>query len=395
VRASYPAEEIVVTESRRAVDTESTTLGSVMTKSFLERIPAGRTYQSAVQTVPGVTSSTPVAAAPPPPPPVPQAPPPEGGRPQSPAVEPRMVHHDGFVALLVDDPAATLDAAIAAAKALGGRTERLAGTTVTLRIPVDRFDQAWEQILALGEVQNQLVRSDDITDQYTALDLREKLLIGTRDRLIALLARAQTEHEKLSLIAEIARISEELDVLRSQLQTLTDLASMPRITLTATARPAYVAAVSRPDAAGMEWVSALSPFRRGVWDDDTRVELPVPDQMVALSAKGPFKAETPGGTVWWTMQKENDPLGAGAFWVSTIEARLADEFANPTRSRVGAWDCLALDEPQSEKPYRWKICVQAQGRKLLVSQVYLPDADQIARYADAIDASLKGVGEGS
>jgi hypothetical protein len=48
-------EEIEVKAKAKAVDTESTSVGTVLTKDFLQRIPAGRTYQNAVQTVPGVT----------------------------------------------------------------------------------------------------------------------------------------------------------------------------------------------------------------------------------------------------------------------------------------------------------------------------------------------------
>lgn len=48
-------EEIVIEESSPVVDTESSQRGSVLTKEFLERIPAGRSYQSAAQLAAGVT----------------------------------------------------------------------------------------------------------------------------------------------------------------------------------------------------------------------------------------------------------------------------------------------------------------------------------------------------
>ncbi|MEQ1500866.1 MAG: TonB-dependent receptor plug domain-containing protein [Myxococcota bacterium] len=51
-------EEITVEAKKAAVDVESTSTGQVLTKEFLQRIPAGRTYQSAVQTVPGVTQGS-------------------------------------------------------------------------------------------------------------------------------------------------------------------------------------------------------------------------------------------------------------------------------------------------------------------------------------------------
>ncbi len=48
-------EEMVIEESRPTIDTESATRGSVLTKEFLDRIPAGRSYQQAVQMAAGVT----------------------------------------------------------------------------------------------------------------------------------------------------------------------------------------------------------------------------------------------------------------------------------------------------------------------------------------------------
>ena len=49
------SEEIVVEESRNVIDTETGNQGSVLTKEFLERIPAGRSYQQAAQMAAGVT----------------------------------------------------------------------------------------------------------------------------------------------------------------------------------------------------------------------------------------------------------------------------------------------------------------------------------------------------
>ncbi|MDP6931292.1 MAG: TonB-dependent receptor [Myxococcota bacterium] len=51
-------EEIVVEESRPTIDTEQAARGSVLTKEFLERIPSGRSYQSAVQMAAGVTGGS-------------------------------------------------------------------------------------------------------------------------------------------------------------------------------------------------------------------------------------------------------------------------------------------------------------------------------------------------
>ncbi len=51
-------EEMVVEERRPTIDTESATRGSVLTKEFLDRIPAGQSYQQAVQMAAGVTGGS-------------------------------------------------------------------------------------------------------------------------------------------------------------------------------------------------------------------------------------------------------------------------------------------------------------------------------------------------
>ena len=48
-------EEIVVEESRPTIDTEQTSKGEVLSRDFLQRMPTGRSYQSAVSAAPGVT----------------------------------------------------------------------------------------------------------------------------------------------------------------------------------------------------------------------------------------------------------------------------------------------------------------------------------------------------
>ena len=51
-------EEIVVEESRPTIDTEQTSKGEVLSREFLQRMPTGRSYQSAVAAAPGVTGGS-------------------------------------------------------------------------------------------------------------------------------------------------------------------------------------------------------------------------------------------------------------------------------------------------------------------------------------------------
>lgn len=337
--------------------------------------------------------------APPPPPPVALAP---GEAAMAPAVgatvpaveaPDRKVHYDGFARLRVADPPETLDAVAALAEEAGGRTERLAGNTVSVRVPVEAFDAVWDQVLDLGELLTQSVRADDVTDQLTAVDLRVRTLRATQTRLVQLLGRAQDEHEKLALLQEITRVTEQLDALETQLRTLADLAAMSRISVEAVPREAFTGGGGGPELAGFEWVRALSPFNRGTWADDRRVPLDVPEGLVALSPRGPFVAESADGVVLWTKRVDNDPVGTADFWVDTIEDRLGEEFEDPERESIGRWECLTLREPGADEPYAWQICVADHGRWLHVAEAYFPGPEQVERFGAAVDASLQAGGE--
>lgn len=56
--ASVAQEELIVEAERKVIDTESGGQTTVLTKEFLERIPTGRSYQSAVQLSAGVTGGS-------------------------------------------------------------------------------------------------------------------------------------------------------------------------------------------------------------------------------------------------------------------------------------------------------------------------------------------------
>ena len=237
------------------------------------------------------------------------------------------------------------------------------------------------------------VRADDVTDQFLAVDLRVKNLRATRARLVQLLAEATTEEQKLELLATITRVSEELDAFESQLRTLSDLASMSRISVTAVAREAFAGASQQPELDGFEWIRSLSPFRRAVWADDKRVPLVVPDGLVALSRSGPFAAESADGVVVWTMRLRNDPVGDASFWIDAVENRLGEQFANPTPRARGDWRCLDLDQPGADDPYRWSICARADDDKLDVGQIYYPSPAMVERYGAAVEASFSAGGD--
>lgn len=301
----------------------------------------------------------------------------------------RMIHYNGWARIQVSRPEDLTREVGRMAEQLGGLVESLTPERVTVRVPVDQFDAAFKAFLALGEVVSKSVTANDVTDQFLAIDLRLATAKMSRDRLVALLAKAQTEQEKLQLLAQIRRLSEQIDVMESQLRTLSSLASLSRITIEAQARPAFTQTSRQDDPYGLGWIPQLSPFNRAVASGGDLLKIDVPTGFVALDDKEHFVAESADGARIWTGRLDNEPRGDSEFWAAALSERLGPEFQSVERQEVGGYMLLRLVSETADA-YRYLIAVRASGDHLDLIEVYYPGPTQEARYGDAVLTAIRG-----
>jgi hypothetical protein len=308
----------------------------------------------------------------------------------APAAAPkRMVHYNGFLKLKVTNPTQTLQQASEIADGAGGYVESLTSTTVTLRVPVASFRRIYDKLTTIGDVLSRSMTAQDVTDQFVAMDLRVKTLRASRDRLIALLGKAQKAREKLDLLREIQRLTEEIDQLEMYLTTLASLAELSRITVEAVPHQVQLSGGAEEPIAVFRWIHALSPFRRDLAREGDRLELKVPTGMVELSDDDPWVCEAADGAVIWAHRRDNDPQGSSAYWIEALRIRLAPEYGSAEVSDVGPFKLLRLVD-QSEKAYRYLVAVRARGDDLEVVEVYYPTDEHEKRYGDAVRAVISG-----
>jgi hypothetical protein len=301
----------------------------------------------------------------------------------------RMVFYDGYARLRVsraDDLVTQIEALVAQVE---GRVERLGVGRITIRVPVAQFEHCFAHILGLGEVVSKSVSAADVTDAFTAVDLRLQTAQSTLARLRALLAKAKEEEDKIRLLREIQRLTEQIDRMEVQRRTLASLASMSRISVDIEARDAFASnrATISEEAVGMEWIGRLSPFSREDIGDGRAEDLVVPKGMVDLEQKRRFIAESADGVVLWTAQLSNEPQGDATFWMDAIQRRLGPEFAVAEVSAVGAWTVVRLVDV-SDEPYTYLVGLRVDGRDLHLVQVYFPSPDHEDRYGAATLAVL-------
>lgn len=301
----------------------------------------------------------------------------------------RMVHYNGWVRLRVTRTEDMVDEVAKLAAGLGGFVESLTPARITVRVPVERFDEAYAAVRKMGELLDESLTAEDVTDAYTAMDLRLQTAQTSRARLIELLAIAKTEEEKIALLQQIQRLTEEIDVMAAKLRTLAALASMSRLTVEGEARRAFTGTNNRADISGFTWISHLSPFRRDVAEQGRLLALPVPEGFVALDLKKRLIAESADGAIFWTSSRDNDPVGDAAYWLEAVRGRLAPEFARAETFELGGWKMLRLVEVGAD-PYTYLVGLSVDGKTLKLVEVYYPSSAQEKRHDAAVRAVLGG-----
>ena len=151
----------------------------------------------------------------------------------------RLVIHSGNVSISVDDVPGAVDLVRAIAESTGGFVEQLSRAgegpdqfaTLTIRVPEDQFFTALERIGALGDVRDEFVGSEDVTEQFIDLEARLRSATEEETRLIALLDLAESVSDVLIIESELGRVRSEIERFQGQLNFLSNRVELSTITV--------------------------------------------------------------------------------------------------------------------------------------------------------------------
>ncbi len=105
-------------------------------------------------------------------------------------------------------------------------------STVVLRVPVERFDEARRLVRELGsEVVFEGVGGRDVTAEFTDLEARLRTAQATEQQLLDILATARTVSDTLEVQRELLEVRSRIEVLQGQLNLLANQTDLATITV--------------------------------------------------------------------------------------------------------------------------------------------------------------------
>ncbi len=155
--------------------------------------------------------------------------------------------------LRADDVEAAALQAAGAARSLGGLVSSEQTITdpqdadktvaeLTLRVPAARFDDLLSRVRDLGSVLEQTQQAEDVTGQVADVDARVEAQRASVRRIQALLARAETIGEVVTIEGQLAQRQSDLEALEAQQKALADQTSLATLRVSVVGPVAVVVA---------------------------------------------------------------------------------------------------------------------------------------------------------
>lgn len=178
----------------------------------------------------------------PPPVSVPKAPGTPPAEPTSPSGEVAVIRgpllvYTAQITIAVFEVNASLGQVEVIGKELGGFLAKRNDVSVTIRVPVARFDDAVKRVEKIGDMLHRNVTAEDVTEEFRDLEVRLRSARAVQERLTQLLAKANKVEESVLIEKELDRVSGEIDRVEGRMKFLRDRAAYSTITVTFQAKP--------------------------------------------------------------------------------------------------------------------------------------------------------------
>jgi hypothetical protein len=293
--------------------------------------------------------------------------------------------YSGFCRLIVDEVEEAKTDLTRFAEQNGGYVESAYENTIILRVPADRFRELFEAILDMGELLYKSVETFDVSDYFRDQEIRLRTAERARDRLYTLLGRTEDVEERLAILREIKRLSEEIESIRLRLESLERQISFSRVTVELV--PRLPVGEIRKEDIPFAWIASLEPVYGSLPRLRGRVTLQLGEQFAVLEQRRAFRAESSGGTRVRIGSTRNSPRGDEEFWQRALLHHLQPFYRQAETRQFGSVRGV-LFTSKDRNPYAYLVAVQIRGGRLYVVEVFFPDAEARQGHLEEIGEAL-------
>jgi hypothetical protein len=299
----------------------------------------------------------------------------------------RQVVYLGFLRLRVRRLLDAIDELTTRVEAAGGYVESLSKTVMIVRVPGGDFDAAMNRLAEVGDVLHRQVKALDVTEQFLDIEGRLAVARETRDRLLKLLETAQNTDERLRILEEIKRLTEQIESMSSRLATLQNLVDYYTITIELEPVTAENRAIVHRSA--FPWIRALAAHYETL-DATDDAAIPVPPGFVLIESADGWQARAADTSVLRISQVDNEPRADAAWWAAAIRHELEgrdEEIAAAGHAGGLAW---MIAREKDIEPRGWLVAVATHGEDAFVIEGFFPDPAALDRHRAAVLTALDG-----
>ena len=130
----------------------------------------------------------------------------------------RMITYTVYLTLSVKNAEVAKTALIEQIKTHDGFIVKESEDFITSRIPAEKMEEYVKTAKTLGKIENESKTGTDITDQYRDNVIKLDNLKNVRERYLALLEKANTVADILSIEKELERVNTEIELLEGKIK---------------------------------------------------------------------------------------------------------------------------------------------------------------------------------
>ncbi|MDR2555876.1 MAG: DUF4349 domain-containing protein [Fibromonadaceae bacterium] len=301
----------------------------------------------------------------------------------------RMVNYTGNINMQSATPEAVIDTVVERAKAKGGSVTNRRNGYVSLQIPVAEFKNFFNQILTLGRVTSKNISASDITEAYADNAARLKIAESTLSRLQHLLAAARTEQEKIALLKEIQRVSEQIEQRKLEEKELLRLAAFSTINLWVGNIPTAI--TSKANIRAFEWFSGL-PNMNFIPNEKKALKLSVPKDFIETAdTRREWSAASALNAKFQAFEWENEPQGSILFWAEAMLESFKTRYSTELKIEEN-FALIRLQSFGAVPEVHYIALLRKSDRKTLrIAVAYFPNIEVEKKNSETVLEVLRGV----